>query len=194
MTESYLRIAAQYANRTHNVELAQRVLQLAQQKRQNFGEEDEEQQSVFGLVAQPVNSFNAASRLVEYCGLHECLWVAGLHGVLDFSCLTGWLGITPARSCHIFYIYIYHSVILTAGLRYSSGWRILLRNYSLPYIVGKLSAPGCQKSSQSLFCIASKRCIVWIILQQNISAATIMIMPWWWNVTLNYQFVNGRCQ
>ena len=63
MTESYLRIAAQYANRTHNVELAQRVLQLAQQKRkQNFGDEDEEQQSVFGLVAQPVNSFNAASR------------------------------------------------------------------------------------------------------------------------------------
>ena len=62
MTGSYLRIAAQYANRTHNVELAQRVLQLAQQKRQNFGKEDEEQQSVFGLVAQPVNSFNAASR------------------------------------------------------------------------------------------------------------------------------------
>ena len=62
MTESYLRIAAQYANRTHNVELAQRVLQLAQQRRQNFGEEDEEQQSVFGLVAQPVNSFNTASR------------------------------------------------------------------------------------------------------------------------------------
>ena len=71
MTESYLRIAAQYANRTHNVELAQRVLQLAQQRRQNFGEEDEEQQSVFGLVAQPVNSFNTASRLVEYCKLRS---------------------------------------------------------------------------------------------------------------------------
>ena len=71
MTGSYLRIAAQYANRTHNVELAQRVLQLAQQKRQNFGKEDEEQQSVFGLVAQPVNSFNTASRLVEYCKLRS---------------------------------------------------------------------------------------------------------------------------
>ena len=87
MTESYLRIAAQYANRTHNVELAQRVLQLAQQKRQNFGEEDEEQQSVFGLVAQPVNSFNAASRLVEYCGLDECLWVAAIHGGFGFQLL-----------------------------------------------------------------------------------------------------------
>ena len=78
MTESYLRIAAQYANRTHNVELAQRVLQLAQQKRQNFGEEHEEQQSVFGLVAQPVNSFNTASRLVEYCKL-QSLCAAAFH-------------------------------------------------------------------------------------------------------------------
>ena len=86
MTESYLRIAAQYANRTHNVELARRVLQLAQQKRQNFGEEDEEQQSVFGLVAQPVNSFNAASRLVEYC--FEAYVTLPFIKVMDFSLST----------------------------------------------------------------------------------------------------------
>lgn len=62
MTESYLRIAAQYANRTHNVELAQKLLQLAQQKIYNTVEEGEEQESVFGLIAQPINSFNDVSR------------------------------------------------------------------------------------------------------------------------------------
>jgi len=57
MSEVYIKLAAQYANRTHNVNLARKLQQLAQQKVLNDGEEE----SVFGIV-QPTNGFSGYDR------------------------------------------------------------------------------------------------------------------------------------
>jgi len=56
-SEVYIKLAAQYANRTHNVNLARKLQQLAQQKVLNDGEEE----SVFGIV-QPTNGFSGYDR------------------------------------------------------------------------------------------------------------------------------------
>ena len=62
MSEAYVKLAAQYANRTHEVDLALRLTKLAQEKALTEGEPTD---SVFGVV-QPSYGLSGYSRYVIY--------------------------------------------------------------------------------------------------------------------------------